>query len=83
MKFYEVFENAQWIGAHDSKLCPVFRKSFDVSGKLASAVLTILGFGGFVFYINGKKVTDQLFLPLTSEFEPRPMPDGQQLTPRA
>jgi len=79
MKFNEVFGNACWISAQDSKICPVFRKSFNVDSKLESAVLTILGFGGFVFFVNGKKGTDDLFLPLDSEFEPRAIPRTQQI----
>ncbi|MBQ8407906.1 MAG: family 78 glycoside hydrolase catalytic domain [Clostridia bacterium] len=83
MNFHEAFGNAQWIGAEDPKICPIFRKNFNVDSPIDSAELTILGFGGFVFYVNGECVTDRLFLPLTSEFEPRKMPDDQKLSPRA
>ena len=83
MTFNEVFGRAEWISARDGESCPVFRKSFEIEELPAEAELSVLGFGGFVFYVNGKKTTDDLFLPLASEFEPRPMPDGQELSPRA
>ena len=79
MKFNEMFGNACWITVQDPKSCPVFRKSFNVTATLEAAELTILGFGGFVFFVNGRRGTDDLFLPLDSEFEPREIPHTKQI----
>lgn len=83
MQFQEIFGSAKWICAENNDICPIFRKNFNLAELPVKAELTILGFGGFVFYVNGKRATEDLFLPLTSEFEPRFMPDGQVLSPRA
>lgn len=83
MQFQDIFGSARWITAEDTGICPILRKNFEIDRIPEKAELTILGFGGFVFYINGQRVTEDLFLPLTSEFEPRPMPDDQELSPRA
>ena len=82
MKHREMFGDAVWVEASNTDVCPVIRRSFDVSG-IISAQITILGFGSFVFYINGKRGTEDLFLPLASEFEPRDFPEGEVLAHRA
>jgi hypothetical protein len=79
MNFNEMFGNACWITVQYPKFCPVFRKSFNVTATLEAAELTILGFGGFVFFVNGRRGTDDLFLPLDSEFEPREIPHTKQI----
>ena len=78
MELKETFGNALWIGAPDNGICPVFRKNFLLEQAPVSAELTILGFGSFVFYVNGEKTTDDLFLPIDSEFEPREIPRAPQ-----
>ena len=83
MQFQEVFGSAKWICADNPDICPVFRKSFMLDRIPEQAELTILGYGGFVFYVNGRRASEDLFLPHNSEFELRPMPDGQILSPRA
>ena len=83
MNFQDVFGSAQWICAEEADICPLFRKNFDLTEVPVQAELTILGFGGFVFYVNGKRATEDLFLPLSTEFELRPMPAEQELSPRA
>ena len=79
MKFSEFFDQAIWIGGHSKEACPVFRKSFELSREIQAAELTILGFGGFVFFVNGQRGTDDLFLPLDSEFEQRAIPRTKQI----
>ena len=68
--FAEIFGNAMWIMA-DKDVFPVIRKNFDITKEILSAEIDILGFGTFVFYINGKLGTKDLFLPLNSDFEAR------------
>ena len=79
MNFNEMFGNAQWISAEQQINCPVFRKNFHIDKVPASATLTILGLGGFVFYVNGNQGTEDHFLPLNSEFEPRDIPRAPQV----
>ena len=82
MKFFEIFGNASWIAAENENICPVIRKNFDVKG-LRAAEIRILGLGAFVFYINGQLGTENLFLPLVSDFEHRDWPADEELAHRA
>ena len=81
MNFIEMFGNAKWISAADDSICPIMRKNFDVKG-IRSAEIRILGLGTFVFYVNGKRGTEDLFLPLVSDFEARDFPIGEELAHR-
>lgn len=45
---------------------PAFRKSFDVTEKLDSAMLSVCGLGYYKFYINGKDITRGLLSSYTS-----------------
>lgn len=82
MNFFEIFGNASWIAAENENICPVIRKNFDVKG-LRAAEIRILGLGAFVFYINGQLGTEDLFLPLVSDFEHRDWPADEELAHRA
>lgn len=77
MNCNQIFGDAVWIGAENTE-CPTLRKSFFADREIVSASLTILGFGGFTFYVNGQRGTEDLFLPLDSEFEPRIIPGTEQ-----
>lgn len=78
----ELFGDAVWIGVSKEDVCPVIRKNFDVTG-IRSAEIRILGFGSFMFYINGQRGTKDLFLPLVSDFEARDWPPKEKLAHRA
>ena len=71
MEFSEVFGDAKWIMADSLEEFPVIRKNFEVLGNIKSATIDIVGFGAFVFYVNEKLGTEDLFLPLNSDFEER------------
>lgn len=83
MRFDQMFEGARWIGTRESDLFPVFRRAFSVRRGLARARIRILGFGSYRFFINGVSGTDQLYLPLNSDFEERDFPSGERLAHRA
>lgn len=83
MKHQEVFGNSVWVRARESDICPLIRTSFDVPTGIKSAAITILGLGTYVFYVNGKKVTDDLFQPLNSNFEHRDFPKGEVMAVRS
>ena len=82
MEFSEVFGDAKWIMADSPDTFPVIRKNFEVFGNIKSATIDIVGFGTFVFYVNGKLGTEDLFLPLNSDFEERALPIGEVLNKR-
>ena len=78
LDFSEVFGDAAWIMADDAKTFGVFRKSFDISAEIKHVSIDIVGFGTFVFYVNGRLGTEDLFLPLNSDFEERHFPPEEE-----
>lgn len=81
MKQQEIFNRALWVdaGATESKF-HILRGSFGVRG-VRKATLRVLGLGFFHCYINGVRVSDDLFLPLNTDFEPRDnFPTGEIVT---
>lgn len=68
----EMFSAAEWLGAEkydDNKLF-IIRGKFNLN-KANKATLRVLGLGFFHCYINGERVGDDLFLPLSTDFEER------------
>ena len=65
-----MLENAKWIAATEAEQAPCIEKKFSV-GKVRSAILDITGLGYFYAEINGKKVTDDLFNPVFSDYRAR------------
>jgi len=57
---------------------PVMRRHFNGSG-VKKATLYVLGLGFFRAYINGEAVSEDRFLPLSSDYEPRPIPVEEKL----
>ncbi len=72
MKQNEVFASALWLGSNDDNTDAfyILRGNFSVS-EVKKATLRVLGLGFFHCYINGNRVSDDLFLPLTTDYEPR------------
>ena len=64
-------QNAIWISAGGACSTPMFRGVFTVS-DVKEAKLTIAGLGTYECYINGKRVGEDLFLPLSTDFNARP-----------
>lgn len=82
MKQQEVFGRAVWLdtGEADAPQFPVLRGHFTVRG-VKTATLRVLGLGFFHCYINGRRVGDDLFLPLNTDYEPRTdYPVGETLS---
>ena len=71
MNLQEAFHNAIWVtdpaGTQDAY---ILRGHFSVQNA-AKAMIRVIGLGFFHCYINGQRVSDDLFLPLNSEYEPR------------
>lgn len=62
---------AKWISTGGSCCTPMIRKVVELP-KVKSAQIVIAGLGFYEVYINGKKVSDDLFLPLNTDFHERP-----------
>ena len=59
---------------------PILRSHFNANG-VKKATLRVLGLGFFHCYINGKEISDDRFLPLSTDFEPREnYPTNEKLT---
>lgn len=72
MNLHETFRNAIWLTAADTAqdAC-ILQGHFTVHAPVR-AMLRVAGLGFFHCYINGRRVGEDLFLPLNSEYEPRP-----------
>ena len=68
MNFEQIFGSAQWIGAPEGSGYVTVRDYFEAKAG-EKAEITILGFGRFVLYVNGKRAHDDYFLPLNTYFE--------------
>ena len=80
--FEKIFDRAVWIAPADREAFPVIRATFSLTDVPADAVLHIVGFGGYVAYLNGKRVSEDLFLPLNTDFEKRQWPSGEETAHR-
>lgn len=81
--FNKAFGNAMWIQAGDGNGFPVFRKNFEIETEdVEEATIDIVGFGAFVFYVNGVLGTEDLFLPLNSDYEDRNFPEDEEFAHR-
>lgn len=67
MTHYEIFGDAKWVKADKKCLAPSFKGTFDAKENEV-AVITICGLGFFELFINGKKVSDDLFTPVNSHY---------------
>ena len=81
MKMEEMFASARWIEADAEKEDEgiIIRSCFEAhSGE--EATLTLIGLGTFEVFINGVRVSEDLFLPLNSEYEKCSEPKGEELS---
>ena len=83
MKHQEIFGSAIWVGAKETDICPLIRTNFELSEEVEKATLYILGLGTYVFYVNGKSVTTDLFQPINSNYEHRDFPKGEIMAVRS
>ena len=67
MKQNEMFGAAQWVCGGKF---PILRGHFSVK-NVDKAMLRVLGLGFFHCYVNGKEVTEDAFLPLSTDYEAR------------
>ena len=67
MKQQEMFGKAQWLGFDGETRTPVVRASFKAH-DVVRAKIVICGLGYFELYINGRRVSEDLFVPVTSDY---------------
>lgn len=78
---------AKWISTGGVSSTPMIRQKV-VLQKVKAAKITIAGLGIYEIFINGKKVSEDLFLPLSTDFHDRPdklfrgMPYGEEMRHR-
>ena len=71
---------ATWIGApwHDewedknTSPAPYFRKEINLNKKVKSAIAFVTGLGYFEFYVNNKKIGDEVLVPNFTNYTKRP-----------
>ncbi len=68
MNFEQIFGKAEWIGAPEDAGYVTIRDSFEAKAD-EKCEITILGFGRFILYVNGKRAHDDYFLPINTFFE--------------
>ena len=63
-------KNEHWICGGAGCEAPLFRRSFwlDKTERFQSARLEICGLGYFLFYINGKRISDQELMPAMTDY---------------
>ncbi len=83
MHHNDVFNQAIWIQAKETDIFPVIRTNFRIDTIPTKATLTILGLGTYRFYVNGQLTTEDLFQPLSTNFEDRNFPEGEEMATRA
>ncbi|MBR3691637.1 MAG: family 78 glycoside hydrolase catalytic domain [Clostridia bacterium] len=71
MQFSELFGGASWVTPASKCTAPYMRKVFTTPAA-DHAELTICGLGHFEGFINGARISEDLFAPAVSDYEPRP-----------
>ena len=69
-----MLSQAKWIKAPfvpEDGACLEFYRSIDLIGEVKSAVLTVSAIGTYMPFVDGKRVSDDLFTPLWTELKKR------------
>ena len=76
----EFFGEAKWISASVDNKAGGFlvRRAFTVK-EGEGARIKLIGLGTFEVYLNGRRVSDDMYLPLNSEYEKTEFPVGEEL----
>ena len=87
MKQEEMFLGAKWICVEecneaDKYQSGVFIRRHFETRRGESARIKLIGLGTFEVYVNGRRVSDEYFLPLNSEYENCGEPKDEELSYR-
>lgn len=66
----DVFGNAEWVTPDEKCQSPYIKGVFSADG-FEKAEITVCGLGFYYLFINGKKVSDDLFLTFTTSYHKR------------
>lgn len=78
MEYIDCFNNAEWVMPSEECNSPYFRDEFNAT-SISKAELTVCGLGFYYLYINGKRVTDDLFVTLTTDYHEHFTVHGEEL----
>ncbi len=67
MTKFELLGNAKFVEASEKCVAPSFRGTFNANNA-KSAKITICGLGFFELYINGRRVSDEVLVPVDSHY---------------
>lgn len=81
MNFNSIFKNAKWVTPSENNSSPFIRDSF-FAENVKKAEISVCGLGFYYLYLNGKTVSEDLFLTLCTEYHSRKTIDGEQLSHR-
>lgn len=70
----------KWICTAQEKVCPVFRKDFDIRKKIKKATAFVYGLGWYEMHLNGSKVGDQVLTPANTVYTRRHLYDTYDVT---
>ena len=70
MEQRDIFGEAKWVGVGNDCTVPYLRDDFYID-HLIKAEIVICGLGFFELYLNGKRVGDHCFEPVTSDYTKR------------
>lgn len=70
MNQQNVFSSAKWLTGKNEDTFYILRGKFSVENT-SKAILRVIGLGYFHCYINGERVGNDLFLPLSTDYEER------------
>lgn len=65
-----ILKNCVWIGAEKKVVSPIILRRFNIS-DIEKATLIVTGLGYFEARVNGTAVTDYMYLPVITDYEPR------------
>lgn len=65
-----IFGNAEWVAPDDNCVSPYVRGAFSVN-DFKKAEITVCGLGFYYLFINGQKVSDDLFLNFATTYHKR------------
>lgn len=75
MNHREVFGEARWLSPRSILDAALFRSEIEIKNDFQKAELTVCGLGWFIFFINGKRVGSDEFVPAYSDYHERPNMD--------
>lgn len=83
----ELFSSSRWISYGDGFLAPIvvemapcFRREFSVGEGLTKASLAVCGLGLYQAYVNGVRPTDNVLMPLFTDYNKRVLYDVIDVT---